>query len=109
MTDALADWWQHSVSIERYEGSGAKGDVFAAAVDADALVDDTQRLVVDATGQEVISTATVFLPALTADVPLNSRVTLPAQFGGRPARVIVVKRHDAGTLPTPNHVEVNLR
>lgn len=107
--DLLADFWVHTVSVERYLGSGSKGDVFDTAVDAAAFIDDRWKLVRDVTGQEVVSSATVFLPATTAEVPLDSQVTLPTEFGGRTSRVIVVSRHDGGTLPTPDHLELSLR
>lgn len=109
MTDDLSAWWVHTVSVARYTGSGAYGDVFATATTATGFVDDSRQLVRDVSGQEVVSSARVFLPAATVDIPLDSQVSLPAQFGGRTSRVIAVARHDAGGLPTPDHLEVSLR
>lgn len=109
VTTDLSDFWQHDISVERYEGSGAFGDVFAAATEETGFVDDTRKLVRDVAGQEVISSARVFLPPTIADVPPDSRVTLPAQFADRISRVIAVARHDSGTLGLPDHLEIALQ
>lgn len=106
--DLLADWWQHTVTIQRYTGSGIKGDTYAAGVATAAFVDDKRKLIVNAAGAERVSSMTVFLPAAVDDVPLDSLVTLPVIFGTRTSRVIGVSRKDAGTMGTPNHVEIAL-
>ena len=108
MPDDLADFWVHTVSIERYTGSGAYGDTFADAANVDGLVDDGQKIIAGVNGQAISSTATVYLPIDTADVPVKSKVTLPAEFGGRECQVIAVARHDGGGLPLPECLEVNL-
>lgn len=108
MTDPLTDWWQHDVTVERLTGAGAFGKTYADAATLTGFVDDTRKLVRDTGGQEVISSARVFLPAAIGDVPPGSRVTLPALFGGRTSLVITAARHDAGGQPTPNHLEVAL-
>lgn len=106
--DLLSTWWVHTVSVERYTGTGAYGDTFATPADVTGFVADGQRLVAGIGGQQVTSTATVYLPATTADVPIKSKVTLPAVFGGREAQVVRVARHDAGALPLPECLELNL-
>ena len=107
--DLLAAWWQHQVVVERYTGSAAYGDTYAAPVTITGLVDDSRKLVRTQQGDEVVSSATVYFPASTADIPLGSRVTLPATFGSLEGSVIESKRHDAGTQPTPDHLEVALQ
>lgn len=109
MTDELADFWQHTVSVERLTGGGGYGETFASPASVTGFVDDTRKLVRAAGGEEVVATATLYLPATTAEIPLNSRIILPAAFGSRPCTVVEVARHDAGTLPTPNHLELYLR
>lgn len=104
----LAEFWVHDVTVARYAGTGAYGDVYDDPVTVTGFVDGGQRLVVGPDGEQVTSTATVFLPAATADVPLDSHVTLPATFGGRTSRVIAAARRDGGTLPLPAHLELNL-
>jgi hypothetical protein len=107
-TDPLGDWWQHTVSVARLSGEGAYGDVFDDAVDLLGFVDDSNKLVLNADGEQVVSSARVFFPAATDNVPLQSQVTLPDIFGGRTSQVIATSRHDAGTLATPNHLELAL-
>lgn len=108
MTDGLAAFWVHNVTIERYGGSGAYGPTFAAPAVVAGLVDDGQRLVVGPNGEQVTSTARVFLPIGTAAVPLESKVTLPTQFAERTTTVIAVARRDSGGLPLPEHFELAL-
>jgi hypothetical protein len=101
-------FWQHTIRVKRYQGSGAKGDVFADEVELKGLVEDANTLVTNAQGEQVNSSARVFLPADTAPIPLDSEVTLTGPCLGRTTRVIGVNVHDAGGLPTPDHVEVVL-
>lgn len=107
--DLLADWWQHTVTVERLIGTSAYGDKFAAGETLAGFVDDSNKLIINGQGQQVVSSARVFLPPATADIPLKSRVTLSGPFLGRQSTVIAVSRHDAGVLPTPNHLEVSLQ
>lgn len=106
--DPLAAWWRHTVQVERLDGTGAYGDVYLTATAALCAIDDRRRMVRDATGTETVSETTILLPLTTADVPLGSRVTLPASHGGRTATVLAVSRHDSGGMPTPNHLELAL-
>lgn len=106
--DPLAAWWRHPVQVERLSGSGAYGNRYGAATTELAAIDDRRRMVRDAGGTEVVSESTVLLPIATADIPLGSRVTLPAAFGARRATVLAVSRHDSGGQPTPNHLELAL-
>lgn len=108
MPDDLSPFWVHTVSVERRTGVGAYGLTYAAPAAVTGFVDDGQRLVVNTEGEQVTSTATVFLPAATADIPIQSRVTLPATFGDRVADVVKVARRDSGPLGLPDHIEVNL-
>lgn len=106
--DLLAAWWRHPVTIARLTGSGPYGETWAEPTAHRAWVDDTRRMVRDATGTEVVSETTVLLPAFTALVPVGSLLTLPAAFGAREARVLAVTRHDGAGLPTPDHLELAL-
>lgn len=95
MTDPLAVFWQHSVGVERYAGTGAAGAVYDAKTTHRGNVASTSRMVRDASGDEVVATASVAFPASVAAVPPGSRVTLP---DGRVSRVIAVA---ASPMPTP--------
>jgi len=108
VSDDLAPFWIHDVVIARRTGVGAYTIAYDTPQTVTGFVDDGQRLVVNADGEQVTSTATVFLPADTADVPVQSQVTLPATFGGRVSEVIRVGRRDSGSLDLPDHIEVNL-
>lgn len=109
VSDPLAAWWRHPVLIERLTGTGPYGDVYDTPVQHLAAVDDRRRLIRSASGEEVVAETTVLLPATTADVPLDSRVTLPPTFGSRTTTVLASSRHDSGGLPTPDHLELALQ
>lgn len=105
--DPLAQWWVHTVDVQRFTGAGPEGDTWD---DVDeglrCFISDKRRLVLAATGEQVISETTVLFPKTTPDIPVDSQITLPALFGGRTATVLSVSRHDGGGLPTPDHLEV---
>jgi hypothetical protein len=105
VTDPLAMWWVHQVTVRRLTGTGAYGDQFAAPVMYEGLVDDKIQTVRGPDGNETTSTSTLALPWSVADVPPGSKVTLPS---GREARVITFARGDAGGLPVPKHLELTL-
>jgi hypothetical protein len=96
------------ILLERFTGTGAYGDTYAEAVSLVGLVEDGQRLIVGPNGDQITSTATVYLPAGTAAIPLQSRVTLPAEFASRVTQVVAVANYDVGSLPLPEFLEVSL-
>jgi len=106
-SDLAALWFAYSVSVERLTGAGAYGPVFAASTSEAAMIDPGNKLTRSGTGEQVVSSARVFLPIATAAVPDGSRVVLPATFGGRPATVITSLPHISG-LGTPDHLELVL-
>lgn len=98
----------HTVSVEPYEGSGAFGDVFGAAVDiTPCFVDETRKLVrvqtQDAAGTERVSSTTVFAPPDTT-APPGSRAT----WRGRTTRVLATAVRDDAGIGLPEHLELSL-
>lgn len=96
---------RHQVTIEPLTGEGPFGPVHGAATTVRAFVDQRRRLVRAATGSEVVSETTVYLPPGTT-CPAGSRVTLPS---GHTSTVITASVRDGGGLPTPDHLEVALQ
>jgi hypothetical protein len=95
----------HTVSAETFEGTGAYGDSYGAPVSVTCFVDDGAHLVRNKTGEEVVSSTTVYAPpSQAAALALESRVTV----NGRVAYVIAVNSRDSGGLGLPDHVEVHL-
>jgi hypothetical protein len=94
----------HEATVQAPAGEGAYGPVQADPVTISCLWEDKRRMVRTAEGREVLSSATVIAPPGT-DIPAGSLLTR----GGRTATVMHVATHDAGGLPTPNHVEVFLQ
>lgn len=108
-TDPLAQWWVHTVTVERFAGTGAEGDVYdTAEAGVRCFVSERRSLVRAANGEQVVSETTVLFPSTVADIPTESRVTIGPPFTARVGVVIASSRHDGGGLPTPDHVEVHL-
>lgn len=77
-----------------HTGSGPYGDMFGEPVNVRAFVEDGRRLVVAASGEEVISETTVYT-GLDPAVPVGSAVTVwQGTSQERTARVITATRHD---------------
>lgn len=93
----------HRVSIEPFEGDGARGEVYGApitGVRALAVAKTTTLRTAD--GKTTVSdTTVVLLPGQAC--PVRSRLTLP---DGRRVIAMAVTVADGGGLPTPDHVEV---
>lgn len=104
----LAGWFTQNVTIERFLGSTGHGPTYAAPATVAAFVDQGAKLVRNPQGDQVVSSTRVFLPSTTDAVPLGSRVTLPAAYGGTRASVLGVALHLAPGLPVPEHLEVQL-
>lgn len=98
-----------TLPIEAHTGTGAYGELYAAAVNVSpCVVDHTRRLVktqtADAAGGVVVSSTTVFCPPDTV-APAKSRVTLP---DGSVALVLSSSLLDDHDLELPSHVELAL-
>ena len=66
--------FRQRVTLERLEGSGAYGPVYAAPVEVLARIEPGHRLVRDRLGQEVVAMATAYLPADVA-IGVDDRLT----------------------------------
>jgi hypothetical protein len=97
----------HTVTLERLasgDGDGF-GTTFAAPETVQGFVNDQNKLVRAASGDQVVSSTQVALDRAVGYVQPRSRVTLPAIFGGRTATVIGCEVGDAGGLPEFADVE----
>lgn len=106
--DPLAEWYVHPIVIARWSGSGAIESWSDPSPAVLGFVHDGTKLVVGPGGKEITSSAQIALPIGTPYVPVNSKVTLPAQFGGRTSKVITTSVGDGGGQPTPDHIEIAL-
>ncbi len=95
----------HTITVEPYEGSSGRGDIYGAPVQVTCFVDQKRRLVRAANGSQVVSSSTVFAPLDTV-CPPRSRVTLP---DGHAALVIGTAQHRAaGVAEAVEHLEITL-
>jgi hypothetical protein len=98
------------ILVERFQsGDDGYGANYAAGETLTGFVDQGEQLVVAPTGDEVISIARVYFPVGTAWIPVQSKVTLPSQFGSEVGEVIAANVRDTGTLPLPEFLELALR
>lgn len=98
-TEEFAEFLQHSVTVETYEGTDAFGDRFSSEVEVEGLmVQETSAVVQVSSGEYRQSEAMI-----TGDLPafdqfkVKSKVTLPS---GRVAEVIKTARHDLDGWPS---------
>lgn len=94
----------HEAEVQKYTGTGAHGDVFAAPVTIPCIIDSKRRLVRSLDGKEVISEATVLTKR--EHLPLfepRSRVRLN---GGRVTHVITVADRNDGGMGAWQHLEI---
>lgn len=84
----------HTITVHLFLGTGPYGDVFGDPVTLRAFVEDGRRLVVSASGEEVISETTIYT-GVDLSVPVGSTVTVwlgtPQE---RTARAITATRYD---------------
>lgn len=102
-----ATWFVHPVTVERKTGDGPRGPIYAAPTTERARVSAQNRLVLNNLGQQVVSANRCSLHVDTPHIPVGSKVTLPASFGSKTAKVITAGPHDGGTY-TPNFYSVDL-
>lgn len=110
MAAALTSFWVHALSVERYNGTEAYSEDFDPPVTVTGFYSD--RTVYS--NGEVVARGRFAFPIGVAFVPLQSKVTLPPEFGTNPDgsprtyRVVDVEIGDGGGLPTPDHQTVGL-
>ncbi len=99
---SVSAFYVHTVTITPVLGEGAYGTVYGDPTQVRCFVDETTRLVRDADGAEVVSSATIYADPGTV-VAVGSTVTLPS---GRVATVLGSQVHDSGPLDLPDHAEI---
>ena len=105
MSSEIESMFIHTVTVEAYLGTGAYGDRWADPVTVPCFVDETRRLVRDATGTEVVSEATVYASTGAYELfPPGSRVTVRAAS----THVIGRALFDGDALELPSHLAVTL-
>lgn len=95
----------HTVEVERFVGVTATGRKYDPPTAVRAFVDDTQKLVRDAQGAEVVSSTTVFLDA-GQYAPPGSKVTV--WKGTARARTAIVLAASGASNAFLGHTELNL-
>jgi hypothetical protein len=105
MIDDLAEFWQHTITVEMFLGAGAYGDVYAAPVTVIGFMDGTRKLVRGANGEQVVSESSFYTYPITGPLFVtDSRVTQ----GTEVTYVIKNNTNDSGSLGLPDHAAINL-
>lgn len=103
--DEIAEFYVHSVTVERLAGAQPWGDVYDPPVTVRCFVDEDRRFVRDGAGREVVSEATLTAPPEAAQhFTPGSVVTV----NGRRAQVIKAARAESHDLGLPDHTEITL-
>lgn len=106
VVDELAEFWQHGLMIIRKTGTSGYEDTWAVPAVEYGFYDGGLKQVRSATGDQIMSTAIVFLPIEKEYIPPGSLITAPSSFGGHQGKVIQCIRREIGDLPLPVHWEV---
>lgn len=96
--DELTEFWTAEVS---YGDRDPYGNIKTETT-SPAWIEHGERLVRDTTGNEILATATVIMPAGTPVRP-DQHMRLPGEERAR--RVVAVARYLIGDLDLPDHVE----
>jgi hypothetical protein len=102
-----AFFYPHTVEVRDYIPGAGMGPSFGAARTLAAEVLDEQRLVRGTDGEEVVSSTQVTV-ALSANVPVGSRVTVwPGGAGKRTSKVLAVARNE-NAAPLDSYLVLSL-
>jgi len=93
---------KESITIEDANGAGAYGVQFAASRTVKANVQETERLLVDTRGRQVLATILVMIRPEKGPVPIESKVT----WVGETYRV--VRSFPIPDSVSPSHFELTL-
>lgn len=106
MSDDIAEFYVHTVTVETFQGVGAAGDVYAAPVTVPGFLEGKNVLVRDAAGQQVVAASTLYCSVADgARFTPDSKVTT----GGRVSHVISQNVNDAPSLGLPEHAAIYLK
>lgn len=107
MTNDASWWYVQTVQVKTYLGEGNRGAKFGSPVTIPCWVEDGNKDVINASGEEVVSSARVYADTTYATAfQVGTQVVLP---GGNTTRVIAVSRNDSGSLGLGlDHIEVSV-
>lgn len=104
--DEMAEFYVHIVTLEKFEGAGAYGDIYAAPRLVACLREGKRRLVRSTTGEETVSETTLYMSVEDgAGFTPGSRIT----YNGHETHVITNGENDAPGLDLPDHAMVTLQ
>jgi hypothetical protein len=106
MADIIPDLvWRDAVIVERFRGRSSVGAVYDLPIVERCVVSHDTKLVRATDGREVTSAASIIFPPQVADVPVESRVTMP---DGQRHTVLMFRDMRKPALPTPDHTQIRV-
>lgn len=105
MSDPLAAFFTQPATVERYDGDGATGPIFATPITVHGRIKHGEKLIRDVNGDEVVASASISLPASTPRIPVGSRVTVR----GKVSTVIAEAQHIGGFAMSPDYYSIDLK
>ena len=102
----LAGFWEHTIMVETFEGTGAMGDTYAVPQYVAGFLEGKNITVRDASGNMVTAGTTFYTDSAYADLfTPDTRITID----GRVSYVITQNRNDSGGLNLPDHTMVQIK
>lgn len=94
----------HEAEVQKYLGTGARGDTFAPAVTIACIIDSKRRLVRSLDGKEVVSEATVITKR--EHLPLCAPRSKIKLGGGRDSVILLAADRSDGDMGAWQHLEI---
>lgn len=105
MADPLAWFFTQPFTVRRKTGDGAVGPVYAEPVTILGRIKHENRIVIDDSGNEVVSVTEISMSITEDDIPTGSQV----RVDGGPWRTVVADaRHIGGFANSPDYYSIDL-
>lgn len=98
----------HTASVKTLLGTSSTGSMLADPVDDACFIEDDNKLVVTASGEQLTSTAVLYGNRSSAALYAPGSEVTSSVIPGRARRVIDLHVYDSGGLGLPDHIQVAL-
>ncbi|QFP96983.1 head-to-tail stopper [Gordonia phage Suerte] len=101
----ISQFFTRPFTVKRLTGEGATGPVLAEPVTLRGRVKNENRIVLDDSGNEVVSVTEISMSITEDDIPTGSQV----RVDGGPWRTVVAEaRHIGGFVNSPDYYSIDL-
>ncbi|QFP96130.1 head-tail connector protein [Gordonia phage DobbysSock] len=101
----ISQFFTRPFTVKRLTGEGATGPVLAEPVTLRGRIKNENRIVIDDSGNEVVSVTEISMSITEDDIPTGSQV----RVGVGPWRTVVAEaRHIGGFVNSPDYYSIDL-